>query len=139
MGENPKNVFDVGCPSIDLAKEILAMPTLDFDVVEKYGGTGANINTKAGYYVVLQHPVTTEFAESRAQVNSTLKVVHDLKLPTFWIWPNLDAGSDGVSKEIRGFREKFNPSGIHFFRNIHPEDFLRILYHSKGIIGNSSV
>ena len=33
MGENPKNVFVTGCPSIDLAKKAI-MPELDFDPLE---------------------------------------------------------------------------------------------------------
>ena len=60
-------------------------------------------------------------------------------MPTLWFWPNVDAGSDGTSKGIRVFREKEHPTNIHLFRNMHPEDFLRLLVNSSGIIGNSSV
>ena len=37
------------------------------------------------------------------------------------------------------FREREHSTRIHLFRNMAPEDFLRLLVHSKGIIGNSSV
>jgi UDP-N-acetylglucosamine 2-epimerase len=37
------------------------------------------------------------------------------------------------------FREREGTSNIHLFRNMYPEDFLRLLVHSSGIIGNSSV
>jgi UDP-N-acetylglucosamine 2-epimerase len=60
-------------------------------------------------------------------------------LPTIWFWPNVDAGSDGTSKGIRVLRELEQPQNIHFFRNMKPIDFLRLLYNSKGIVGNSSV
>jgi UDP-N-acetylglucosamine 2-epimerase len=51
----------------------------------------------------------------------------------------VDAGSDGTSKGIRMFREKENPEHFHFFRNMFPEDFLRLLNGSAAIVGNSSV
>jgi UDP-N-acetylglucosamine 2-epimerase len=88
---------------------------------------------------VMQHPVTTEYDEALHQVEETLHAVKELGLPALWFWPNPDAGSDGTSKGIRQFREREHPSDIHFFRNMNPDDFLRLLVHSKGIIGNSSV
>ena len=63
----------------------------------------------------------------------------DFGLPVLWFWPNADAGSDGTSKGIRVFREKENPRNFHLFRNMFPEDFLRLLVRSTGIVGNSSV
>ena len=63
----------------------------------------------------------------------------DSRLPVLWFWPNVDAGSDGTSKGIRVFREKEDPANFHFFRNMLPEDFLRLLCQSTAIVGNSSV
>ena len=54
----------------------------------------------------------------------------DFGLPVLWFWPNVDAGSDGTSKGIRVFREREQPANFHFFRNMFPEDFLRLLVHS---------
>ena len=62
MGEDPATVFVTGCPSIDLAAEILDAPDLDFDPVERYGGVGDSLDLSDGYLVVMQHPVTTEYA-----------------------------------------------------------------------------
>ena len=56
-----------------------------------------------------------------------------------WFWPNVDAGSDGTSKGIRVFREREKPANFHLFRNMFPEDFLRLLVHATAIVGNSSV
>jgi len=56
-----------------------------------------------------------------------------------WFWPNVDAGSDGTSKGIRVFRELENPANFHLFRNMFPEDFLRLLCGATAIVGNSSV
>jgi UDP-hydrolysing UDP-N-acetyl-D-glucosamine 2-epimerase len=139
MGEDPRIVFVTGCPSIDLAAEVLKNPELDFDPFDLYGGVGARFSLANGYLIVLQHPVTTEYESARHQVLETLYAVHDLGLPVLWFWPNPDAGSDATSKGIRSFRELEQPAAFHFFRSMAPEDFLRLLYSCRCIVGNSSV
>jgi UDP-hydrolysing UDP-N-acetyl-D-glucosamine 2-epimerase len=139
MGEDPEAVFVTGCPSIDLAARVLKSPKLDFDPFLKYGGVGAPVNLADGYIVVLQHPVTTEYEDSRHHILETLYAVKAVDLPTLWFWPNVDAGSDGTSKGIRWFREEEKPSRFHFFKNMEPSDFLRLVYNSNAIVGNSSV
>ncbi len=139
MGEDPEMVFVTGCPSIDIARRVRENPGLMGDPFEKYGGVGARVDLSNGYLVVMQHPVTSEYEQARQHVTETLYAIRDLGLPTLWFWPNPDAGSDGTSKGIRAFRELENPTNIHFFKNIPPEDFLRLLYHSRAIVGNSSV
>jgi len=139
MGEDPDYVFNTGCPSIDLAKTVAQNPTLDFDPMTKYGGVGATLDISKGYLVVMQHPVTTEYNRARIDVMQTLEAVHHAGIPTFWFWPNVDAGADGTSNGIRSFRESVNPKNIHFFKNMLPEDFLKLLINAKCLIGNSSV
>ena len=138
MGEDPETVIVTGCPSIDIAARILDAPALEFDPVQKYGGVGAKVDLSNGYLVVLQHPVTTEHESARRHVQETLHAAADSGIPALWFWPNPDAGSDGTSRGIRAFRESHNPSNLHFFKNMAPEDFLRVLYHSSCLVGNSS-
>jgi len=139
LGEPEDTVVLTGCPSIDIAAAVAASPALDFDPFTKYGGVGPREDVSKGYLVVLQHPVTTEYEEARKQVEETLYAVKDLSLPVLWFWPNVDAGSDGTSKGIRVFREKERSNNFHFFRNMFPEDFLRLLCGATAIVGNSSV
>jgi UDP-hydrolysing UDP-N-acetyl-D-glucosamine 2-epimerase len=139
LGEDPATVHLTGCPSIDIAADVAARPAFDFDPFERYGGVGPKTDLSNGYLVVMQHPVTTEYEEARRQVEETLYAVKDFGLPVLWFWPNPDAGSDGTSKGIRVFREKERPDTFHLFRNMFPEDFLRLLVHSTAIVGNSSV
>lgn len=139
MGEEPAKVFVTGCPSIDLAVEVMERPELDFDPFGKYGGVGASVDLSGGYLVVMQHPVTTEYELARQQAVETLHAVSEIGLPTLWFWPNVDAGSDGTSGAIRSFRELHAPENIHFFKNMQPTDFLRLLYSSRCLVGNSSV
>jgi UDP-hydrolysing UDP-N-acetyl-D-glucosamine 2-epimerase len=139
MGEAPETVHVTGCPSIDVAADVMRSPRLDFDPFERYGGVGARVDLSSGYLVVLQHPVTTEYELAQAHAAETLWAVKEAGVPALWFWPNVDAGSDGTSKAIRGFREREKPENIHFFKNMQPEDFLRLLVNGRGIVGNSSV
>ena len=139
MGECVDKIFVTGCPSIDLAAEVLPDPALNFNPFEKYGGVGILNELENGYLVVMQHPVTTEYTLSREQIMKTLEAVYEIGLPTLMFWSNVDAGADGTSNGIRSFREKVKPKNMHFFKNMSPTDFLRLLYNSKCLIGNSSV
>jgi len=139
LGEIPENIHITGCPSVDLATDVLKNPALDFDPFKRYGGVGLLDHLSEGYIVVLQHPVTTEYQVARKQIEETCKSVLELAMPTLWFWPNVDAGSDGTSKGLRAFRDKHNPPFVHFFKNFEGVDFLRLLHNASCLIGNSSV
>lgn len=139
LGEEPAMVFNTGCPSIDLAYEVVKQKTLSFDPYEKYGGVGAKPDLSKGYLVVMQHPVTTEYKDSRKHIEETLEAIKELDMPTLWFWPNVDAGADGTSTGIRAFREKHDIPQVHFFKNMEGDDFLLLLHNAIGLIGNSSV
>ncbi len=139
MGEAPDRVVVTGCPSVDLAHGVRDGDVPSFDPYERYVGVGGRPDLQDGYVVVMQHPVTDEHAEARAQVWATLEAVERTGMPALWFWPNVDAGSDGISTGIREFRELGRASMLHFFKNMAPLDFLRITLDSRAIVGNSSV
>lgn len=139
MGECSETVHVTGCPSIDLAAQVLNDRALNFDPFRKYGGVGSEMDISKGYVVVMQHPVTTEYQEAREHVNETLHAVNELGIPALWFWPNVDAGSDATSTGMRAFRESVKPTRMHFFKNMEGTDFLRLLCNAKCLIGNSSV
>lgn len=127
-----------GCPSIDIAKQVKDTYTHRFDPFEKYGGVGPKFSMNREYYVVLQHPVTTHADTSRRDMLATLMALRETRLPAFIFWPNVDSGSDGISKLLREYREQYD-SPWHFFRHLEAADFLRLLLGAKALIGNSSV
>ena len=139
MGEPEDTIFITGCPSIDLAAEVKNNSTYDLDFFDEYGGTGAKFDLDKDFIVVMQHPVTTEYDLAYSQMHETLMAVRSVDIPAIIMWPNVDAGSDQVAKAIRTYREHNNPDKMHFFKNIEPGDFIRLLLKSRGIIGNSSV
>jgi UDP-hydrolysing UDP-N-acetyl-D-glucosamine 2-epimerase len=139
MGEHPSSVIVTGCPSIDIARDALA---LDIGTVEKElrrKGVGADIDLCRDYLVVLQHPDTDTYSESYAQMQATLEAVHQLDMPTIVFWPNVDAGSDATSKCIRVFRESGKLNKVHYVKNLEGKLFLRLLMDARCLIGNSSV
>ena len=136
MGEDPATVFMTGCPAIDLAAETDTRLPDDFFV--SHGGVGSPVTPGKPYLVVLQHPVTTEFGSGLKQVRQTLEAVRRLKMPTIWLWPNVDAGSDDVSKGLREFRERERPDYIQFVRNFPPEEYIKVMANCACQIGNSS-
>ena len=136
MGERSDAVHVVGCPSIDAISNIDL--TISEDFFLKYKGVGPNIDYKKPYCVVLQHPVTTEYGQGFYQINETLKAVDTLDTQIVWLWPNIDAGSDDISKGLRMYREKNKESKIHFFKNFEVQDYARLISNSDCLIGNSS-
>lgn len=139
LGEEESTIFITGCPSIDIAAEIVKEETTKFNIYDKYSGSGDPLDLSQGYIIAMQHPVTSESKDSRDQVLETLHASKDLDIPVLWFWPNVDAGSDWTSKAIRTFREEEKPTNIQFFKNIDGADFLKLMNNSICIIGNSSV
>jgi UDP-hydrolysing UDP-N-acetyl-D-glucosamine 2-epimerase len=136
MGEDPATVFLTGCPSIDLVVDLdLKLPE---DIFVRYKGVGAGIDTAKPYLVVLQHPVTTEYGQGFEQIAETLQAVGATGIQTAWLWPNVDAGSDDISKGLRMARELGRTEHIHFYRNFSPEDYARLIANAACLVGNSS-
>jgi UDP-hydrolysing UDP-N-acetyl-D-glucosamine 2-epimerase len=135
MGEDPAWVFKVGCPSIDLVartdlglrREVLART-----------GVGEPFDPDRPFVLVMQHPVTTEYGFGFDQINETLEAVAAVGMQALVFWPNVDAGSEQVAKGIRIFRELGRANGFHFFRNLPPEEFVRLMAHCACMVGNSS-
>jgi UDP-hydrolysing UDP-N-acetyl-D-glucosamine 2-epimerase len=139
MGEDPATIFPVGGTSMDAIRE------LDLDNLEpvrKYQrdyGMGPMIDLVPNQYLVLiQHPVTTEYDANLIHIQETIAALEELHLPTVWILPNMDAGSDGINKGIRQFRENKHPDYIHFFKSLPIECYAPLLKNAACILGNSS-
>jgi len=138
MGEDPSTIFHVGGTSMDI------IASMDLDNVgklmelQKSSGVGPVINLDGPYLLVIQHPVTTEYEENFDNMMETLKAIYELEMNTILIWPNMDAGSDGISKSIRVFREKHRPEFIHFFKSLPIEYYAPLINNAKCFVGNSS-
>lgn len=136
MGEDINEIFWVGCPSIDLAHE--APVESIHEVMSKYSGVGAKLNFQEPFILVSQHPDTLEHYLARQQITETLEAIYSLDMQAIWLWPNVDSGSDSISKRLREFREERPNSKIRFYRNFQPDDYVNLLRSASCIVGNSS-
>lgn len=136
MGENPGSIFVTGCPAMDLAAKARTQDR--GNLFQEYGGTGRPLDWDKPFLVVLHHPVTTEYERAFEQTMQTLEAVMRTGMQTVWFWPNVDAGSDAVSKALRMFTAGNADEPFHFYRNFSPEDYVRLINRCACIVGNSS-
>ncbi len=135
MGEHPDYVFNFGSPDLEFVAKNSFKAS---NKLINYLGVGDVIDLKKPYLMVLQHPVTSEFGKNREHVRETLSATQELGIPAIWFWPNIDAGTDEVSKAIRVFRENEKPKHIRFIMHLPPEQFIGLLKKSACLVGNSS-
>src|SRR3989338_1687999 len=81
MGEDPKYIFTVGCPSIDT---LLQAPRLSKKEVSDLIG----LDSSKPYVLVVQHPVTTEIEKTGWQIRQTIQAVKELGIQGVILYPN---------------------------------------------------
>ena len=139
LGEKKQNIFNYGCPRIDLVKKELKKNRIkELNKSLFLEGVGFKLDLNKKFLIVSQHPVTTEFGSSENQIINTLKAVNMTGLQCIVIWPNSDAGSQDIAKGIRKWREKVDTKKMHFFKMLKIEDYIQLLNHTSCLIGNSS-
>ena len=138
LGERPEDIHLVGCPRIDLVAEVLHKDKNGLGPNLFAEGVGGSFDLHSPFLVLSQHPVTTEYGEGERQITESLMAVHQLNIPTIALWPNADAGSEDISRGIRKFREHFDDSKIHFFKNLPTDIYIALMRRTACLIGNSS-
>ena len=101
-------------------------------------GVGGHISTEKPFLLVSQHPITTEYGQGEDQIGETLMALRELRMPTVMLWPNVDAGSEDVSRGMRKFREDYSPEYMRFYKNFPVETYLRLMKSAACLVGNSS-
>jgi UDP-hydrolysing UDP-N-acetyl-D-glucosamine 2-epimerase len=139
LGEDPTRVYQTGCPSIDIAKEIAENENENYDPQEQYTGVGKDVDVTEDYVVVQYHPVPTGYESQYDKAWTLIRAIDELDVQAFWFWPNMDAGTDQVSKAIREYRDQRDPQGTRFYINMRPKHYLTLISNSACLVGNSSV
>ena len=134
MGEDSRHIHLVGCPSIDLVRDSEDDCTVDF----RASGSGYEIDPNKQFILVVQHPVTSEYESATEQIEKTLIAVRSVDIQAVWLWPNIDAGSDEISKRLRMNRDQQKNDKIRYFSNFKPLEYAYLLYHCECLVGNSS-
>lgn len=137
MGEDARYVFNYGCPAMDvLANEDMS---ISHELMGRYLGVGRPLDWTKPYILMVQHPVTTSYGHGFEEVSQTLHALKSIPdMQKVVMWPNVDAGSDDVSKGIRHFREFNMDEPIYYYKNFSPEDYARIVSNAVCCVGNSS-
>ena len=124
IGENPEDIYVVGCPSIDV---LVNTPYVDKAVLEaKY-----NLDFFKPFVIMIQHPVTTEMKSSLDQIKETIDVIKRMDIQALALLPNNDAGHSKIIEEIKN-------SGIKWYPSLSTIDFINIYRNAWALVGNSS-
>ena len=124
MGEIKKNIYPVGCPSIDAL--------MDEDVVsQKYILKKFKIDILKPYSIIIQHPVTSELNLSELQMKKTVNALKKVDMQHLIIFPNNDAGSKKIINIIK-------KSNLNHTPTLNLAEYKTLLQNGKILIGNSS-
>lgn len=118
MGESPKSILAIGCPSADLAACVDSDPFYEQHVLCVY------------------HP--EDMVNNATIVRHLLEQLEKLNRQVIMLWPNIDPGSIDIHKAIRRFIENKNPSWLTMAVNVDPVKYLRLIASVKCCVGNSS-
>jgi len=136
MGEDPGYVFNTGSLDVELAARVDTV--LAGDRVNSHG-VGHAVDISQPFLMVIQHPVTSE-RDNREHLETTLRAVAMLDMPTLWFWPNPDAGTAEMAESLRHFREQHGAATekMRFITNVPADEFVAMLRQAACLIGNSS-
>ncbi len=138
LGEEERYVFNSGCPRIDFVANIIGKSKQKaIDILSNHDGIGLS-KLQSKFVLVSQHAVTTEYENQASQINETLDALREVNLPVIMLWPNVDSGSDLISREIRKKRERGHLSAFHFISNLSAESYTILLRDCACLVGNSS-
>ena len=124
LGEIKKNIFIVGCPSLDalFAEKELSKK----EIIKKF-----KIDITKDYILIIQHPVTTESHESKKQILQILGALKKIKTQKLFILPNNDSGAINIINIIKKKNVNFSPT-------LQLQEYKTLLKNCKILIGNSS-
>lgn len=139
MGEDPSSIYTVGASSMDILRQLDLDDLAPLRTYQSEYGIGPIVDLQPKRYLtVIQHPVTTEYENNALSIDETIEALRELAMPTIWIMPNMDAGSNWINKAIRQYRERSNDTSTHFFKSLPIEYYGPLLKNTSCLIGNSS-
>lgn len=127
LGENPKNVYNVGAFGLEYLKY--------FDFNFEKTSKKYQFNFDKNYFLVTYHPVTYGIENPIATFKNILKACLKFKDYNIVItYPNIDARSFKLIKHIETLKNK----RFYIYKNLGRVDYPHFLAKCSAIIGNSS-
>jgi GDP/UDP-N,N'-diacetylbacillosamine 2-epimerase (hydrolysing) len=127
LGEQPFRIHVTGAPLVD--ELVGAAHTSSEELALRY-----RLDSSQPLILAVQHPVTEEEVAAGDQVTETLKAIIEVSWPTIFIYPNSDAGSELIRRELVHSKRP----QIRFFRNLPRHDYLGLMKLADVMVGNSS-
>lgn len=127
MGETDESIYVVGSPDVDVMLSD-RLPSID-EVRRRYEIPFERFG------IVLHHPVTTELDDTSEHARNIVDALIESGHNYVVIYPNNDAGSDEIMKELARLRGR---STFRMLPSMRFEYFLTLLRHAFAIVGNSS-
>jgi GDP/UDP-N,N'-diacetylbacillosamine 2-epimerase (hydrolysing) len=124
LGENPKDIYVTGCPSIDI---LVNTPYMAKEDLEKE----FDIDFSKPLLLMIQHPVTTEAKSSLDQIKETINAIKTKGVQAIVLLPNNDAGHAKIIDEIK-------KSGLKWLPSLSTIKFVNLYRNAWALIGNSS-
>lgn len=124
MGEQKNKIFIVGCPSLDA---LFQEPVIsDKEIKKRF-----KIDCNKLFFIVIQHPVTTEHKLSKNQIIETIQAIKKIKAQALFILPNNDSGHLDIINEIR-------KNNLNWSESLSLSEYRSLLMKASILIGNSS-
>ncbi|QBN19869.1 UDP-N-acetylglucosamine 2-epimerase [Flavobacterium nackdongense] len=124
LGENPKDIYVTGCPSIDV---LVNTPYMAKEDLEKE----FEVDFSKPLLLMIQHPVTTEAKSSLDQIKETINAIKNKGVQAIVLLPNNDAGHAKIIDEIKN-------SGLKWLPSLSTIKFVNLYRNAWALIGNSS-
>ncbi len=139
LGEKEENVFNLGCPGVDvlLRSKEMSFPELRDAVFAKTTKAGFKKSFNEDFVLMMYHPVTTEYAHVLENIREVLAALNKVKRPIVLMWPNIDPGSGAIVREIKRF-ERTVGDHVGTYDNFPNETFVNLMRRAKVMVGNSS-
>ena len=126
-----ENVFNFGCPSVEMLHDYDVGDFLDVKTFKKRYRNSFGIAPNENYILVAAHPNTDD--EYDMDMGALLGAVLSFGLKTVVMRPNIDAYNQHIADAIREFK-----NDVVVVRHMPVEDFVKLMAHASCMVGNSS-
>lgn len=124
MGEDRKNIFVVGNPSLDEIKSARFIPKAELEKEFR-------LDLKKPFILIVQHTVTSEIDEVGKYFSETISALKDIDIQYIIVSGNNDAGYIKIKKIIKD-------SKLRHYENLPFIKYISLLHNASAIVGNSS-
>lgn len=129
LGEEPWRVTVAGAPALDNLTE---MEWMSLEELEGYIG----IDLRPAPLLVTYHPVTLQYEQTDAQIQSLIAALSEIDGPIIITKPNADTSGQTIIQRIEEFASK-RPN-ICVFDNLGTHAYFNLMKIAAAMVGNSS-